>query len=123
MDEILQTEESQRFFSLVHMLQRSAMMHLGLIPDEAGMIHFNMGEAKAAIDVLDTLETRTKGNLEEVEETMLRGLVSELKMLFVHAPERQQEIEAEMKRQEALKETFTSPETAPSDTLIDDEEE
>ena len=123
MDEILQTEESQRFFSLVHMLQRSAMMHLGLIPDEAGMIHFNMGEAKAAIDVLDTLETRTTGNLEEVEETMLRGLVSELKMLFVHAPERQQEIEAEMKRQEALKETFTSPETAPSDTLIDDEEE
>ena len=123
MDEILQTEESQRFFSLVHMLQRSAMMHLGLIPDEAGMIHFNMGEAKAAIDVLDTLETRTKGNLEEVEETMLRGLVSELKMLFVQAPERQQDIEAEMKRQEALKETFTSPETAPSDTLIDDEEE
>ena len=123
MDEILQSEESQRFFSLVHMLQRSAMMHLGLIPDEAGMIHFNMGEAKAAIDVLDTLEARTKGNLDEVEETMLRGLVSELKMLFVHAPERQQEIEAEMKRQEALKETFTSPETAPSDTLIDDEEE
>ena len=123
MDDILQTEESQRFFSLIHMLQRSAMMHLGLIPDEAGMIHFNMGEAKAAIDVLDTLETRTKGNLDEVEETMLRGLVSELKMLFVHAPERQQEIEAEMKRQEALKETFTSPETAQSDTLIDDEEE
>ena len=123
MDDILQTEESQRFFSLIHMLQRSAMMHLGLIPDEAGMIHFNMGEAKAAIDVLDTLETRTKGNLDEVEETILRGLISELKMLFVHAPERQQEIEAEIKRQEALKETFTSPETAPSDTLIDDEEE
>ena len=123
MDDILQTEESQRFFSLIHMLQRSAMMHLGLIPDEAGMIHFNMGEAKAAIDVLDTLDARTKGNLDEVEETMLRGLISELKMLFVHAPERQQEIEAEMERQEALKETFTTPETAPSDTLIDDEEE
>ena len=123
MDDILQSEESQRFFSLIHMLQRSAMMHLGLIPDEAGMIHFNMGEAKAAIDVLDTLEARTKGNLDEVEETMLRGLISELKMLFVQAPERQKEIEAEMKRQEALKETFTAPETAPSDTLIDDEEE
>ena len=105
------------------MLQRSAMMHLGLIPDEAGMIHFNMGEAKAAIDVLDILDIRTKGNLEEVEETILRGLISELKMLFVQAPERQKEIEAEMKRQEALKETFTTPETAPSDTLIDDEEE
>ena len=123
MDDILQGEESQRFFSLIHMLQRSAMMHLGMIPDESGMIHFNMGEAKAAIDLLGTLETRTKGNLEDVEETLLRGLISELKMHFVRAPDRQQEIEAEMKRQEELKETFTSPDTAPSDTLIDDEEE
>ena len=123
MDDILQGEESQRFFSLIHMLQRSAMMHLGMIPDESGIIHFNMGEAKAAIDLLGTLETRTKGNLVDVEETLLRGLISELKMHFVHAPERQQEIEAEMKRQEELKETFTSPDTAPSDTLIDDEEE
>ena len=123
MDDILQGEESQRFFSLIHMLQRSAMMHLGMIPDESGMNHFNMGEAKAAIDLLGTLETRTKGNLEDVEETLLRGLISELKMHFVRAPERQQEIEAEMKRQEELKETFTSPDTAPSDTLIDDEEE
>ena len=123
MDDILQGEESQRFYSLIPMLQRSAMMHLGMIPDESGMIHFNMGEAKAAIDLLGTLETRTKGNLEDVEETLLRGLISELKMHFVRAPERQQEIEAEMKRQEESKETFTSPDTAPSDTLIDDEEE
>ena len=50
MDDILQSEESQQFFSLVHMLQRSAMLHLGLIPDEEGMIHFNLGEAKAAKD-------------------------------------------------------------------------
>ncbi len=123
MDEILQSEESQRFFSLISMLQRSAMMHLGMLPDEEGMIHFNLGEAKAAIAMLDTLNSRTKGNLEEVEETLLRGLISELKMHFVRAPERQKEIEAEMERQEKLKETFTSPETAPSDTLIDDEEE
>ena len=123
MEDILQSEESQRFFSLISMLQRSAMMHLGMLPDEEGMIHFNLGEAKAAIDLLDTLQTRTEGNLEDVEENILKGLISELKMHFVRAPERQKEIEAEMKRQEDLKETFTSPETARSDTLIDDEEE
>ena len=123
MDDILQSEESQRFFSLISMLQRSAMMHLGMLSDEEGMIHFNLGEAKAAIDLLDTLQTRTAGNLEDVEENILKGLISELKMHFVRAPERQKEIEAEMKRQEELKETFTSPETAKSDTLIDDEEE
>ena len=123
MDEVLQSEESQRFFSLISMLQRSAMMHIGMIPDEEGMIHFNLAEAKAAIDLLDTLQLRTKGNLEEVEETILKGLISELKMHFVRAPERQKDIEVEMKRQEELKETFTSPQTAPSDTLINDEEE
>ena len=123
MDDILQSEESQRFFSLISMLQRSAMMHLGMLPDDEGMIHFNLGEAKAAIDLLDTLQTRTEGNLEDVEDNILKGLISELKMHFVRAPERQKEIEVEMKRQEELKETFTSPDTAPSDTLIDDEEE
>ena len=123
MDEILQSEESQQFFSLIHMLQRSAMLHLGLIPDEEGMIHFNLGEAKAAIDLLGTIEKRTRGNLAEIEETLLRGLISELRMDFVRAPERQKEIEAEMERQANLKETFTSPESAPSDTLINDEEE
>ena len=123
MEDILQNEESQRFFSLIHMLQRSAVLHLGMIPDEEGMIHFNLGEAKAAIDLLDTMEKRTKGNLAEIEETLLRGIISEVKMNFVRAPERQKEIEAEMKRQEELKETFTSPETAKSDTLINDEEE
>ena len=123
MDDIVQSEESQRFFSLISMLQRSAMMHLGMLPDEEGMIHFNLAEAKAAIDLLDTLQNRTAGNLEDVEDNILKGLISELKMHFVRAPERQKEIEAEMKRQEELKETFTSPETAKSDTLIDDEEE
>jgi hypothetical protein len=123
MSEVLDGEESQRFFSLILMLQRSSMLHLGLIPDDEGMIHFNLGEAKAAIDLIDTLDTRTTGNLDPIEENLLRGIISELKMQFVQAPSRQKEIEVEMARQEALKETFTSPGSAASDTLIDDEEE
>ena len=123
MDGILNSDESQRFFSLIHMLQRSAMVHLGLIPDEEGMIHFNLGEAKAAIDLIDTLDVRTKGNLAGIEDNMLRSIVSELKMQFVSAPARQQDVEAEQKRQEALKQTFTAPKEAAADTLIDDEEE
>ena len=94
MDEILQSEESQRFFSLIHMLQRSAMLHLGLVTDEEGMIHFNLGEAKAAIDLLDTLDKRTKGNLDEIEMNILRGLISELKMQFVKAGPRSYHCEA-----------------------------
>ena len=123
MDDILNSEESQHFFSLVYMLQRSALMNMGMIGDSQGMIHFNLGEAKEGIDILDTLQNRTKGNLEEVEATLLKGIISELKMAFVRAPSQQQAIEAEQKRQEELRESFVSPETAPSDTLIDDEEE
>jgi len=123
MDEILNSEESQRFFSLVYMLQRSTLMNMGMIPDAEGMIHFNLGEAKEGIDILDTLQNRTDGNLEGVEATLLKGIISELKMAFVRAPSQQAAIEAEKKRQEGLRETFVSPETAPSDTLIDDEEE
>ena len=123
MDEILNSEESQRFFSLVYMLQRSTLMNMGMIADAEGMIHFNLGEAKEVIDILDTLQKRTDGNLEDVEATLLKGIISELKMAFVRAPSQQEAIEAEKKRQEELREAFVSPETAPSDTLIDDEEE
>ena len=123
MDDVLNSDESQRFFSLIHMLQRSAMVHLGLIQDEEGTIHFNLGEAKAAIDLIDTLDVRTKGNLAGIEENLLRSIASELKMQFVQAPGRQKEIEAEQKRQKALKQTFVAPKEAAADTLIDDEEE
>ena len=105
------------------MLQRSAMVHLGLIQAEEGMIHFNLGGARAANNLIDTLDVRTKGNLAGIEDNMLRSIVSELKMQFVSAPARQQDIEAEQKRQEALKQTFTAPKEAAADTLIDDEEE
>jgi hypothetical protein len=123
-DEIpLSSEDSQHFFSLIHMLQRSALLHMGGIPDTEGKIHFNMGEAKQAIDLLDILTKRTAGNLEKIEENMLKGIVSELKMRFVGAPADQERIKAEQKRQEDLQQTFEKPDKATSDTLIDDDEE
>ncbi len=122
-DAPLSSEESQRFFSLVHMLQRSALLHMGAIPDNEGMVHFNLGEAKAAIDLLDTLAKRTSGNLDEIEETLLKGIVSELKMQFVRAPADQAIFKEEQERQDELKHAFENPEKASSDTLIDDDEE
>ena len=40
---------SERLFSVIQMLQRSALMNMGAIPDYEGMIHFNLGEAKAQL--------------------------------------------------------------------------
>lgn len=123
MADMLESEEGQRFFQLVHMLQRSALMNLGAIADGEGMIHFNLGEAKEAIDLLGTLEKRTAGNLSDTESGMLRSVLGDLRMRFVRAPADEAKVKEEMARQEKLKSMFTDPAAAPADTLIDDESE
>ena len=111
---------SERLFSVIQMLQRSALMNMGAIPDYEGMIHFNLGEAKAAIDAIEAVQSKTTGNLSSMEETLLKGTLSELRMIFVKAPEQQKLIEAEMARQEELKKTFTDPSSAPAEVIHSD---
>ena len=55
-----------------------------------------------------------------MEETLLKGTLSELRMIFVKAPEQQKLIEAEMARQEELKKTFTDPSSAPTEVIHSD---
>ena len=54
-DDILQSEESIKFFSLIHMLQRSALVGLGLMPDREGGFIPHLEEAKAAIELILSL--------------------------------------------------------------------
>ena len=119
--DLFSDEKSERLFAVIQMLQRSALMNLGAIPDHEGMIHFNLGEAKAAIDAVEAIQTKTTGNLSITEESILKGTLSELRMIFVKAPEQQALIEAEMARQEELKQTYTNPSTAPSEIIHTDE--
>ena len=114
---------SERLFSVIQMLQRSALMNMGAIPDYEGMIHFNLGEAKAAIDAVEAIQEKTSGNLSDMEDTILKGTLSELRMIFVKAPEQQKLIEAEMARQEELKKTYTDPSSAPVEVIHTDSEE
>ena len=114
---------SERLFSVIQMLQRSALMNMGAIHDYEGMIHFNLGEAKAAIDAVEAIQEKTSGNLSEMEDTILKGTLSELRMIFVKAPEQQKLIEAEMARQEELKKTYTDPSSAPVEVIHTDSEE
>ena len=48
-----------------------------MIPDNEGNFIFNLGEAKAGIDMLRVLQNKSKGNITDQEERMLRGIVSE----------------------------------------------
>jgi hypothetical protein len=122
-DDFLKSEESQQFFGLVQMLQRSAMVAMGQLPDQEGKFSVNLAEAKAAIDLVSVLQKRTEGNLEEMESKFLQGIVTELRMKFVQAPRETAKMEAEEKDAEDLKQTFTEPTTAPVDTVVDDSEE
>ena len=120
--EFFDDESSIHLFQLVHMLQRSAMMHMGLLQDSEGRVHYNLGETKAAIDTLNMLKQKMAGNLTEKESTMLNGIISELQLQFVKAPARQRALEDQVAETEAVRETFTNPKDGPSEILIDEEE-
>jgi len=115
-------ENSTELFQLIHMLQRSAMMHMGLLQDSEGRAHYNLGETKAAIDTLSMLKEKTKGNLTSKESTMLNGVISELQLQFIKAPARQRALEDQVAESEAVRETFTNPQNSPAEIISDEEE-
>ena len=120
--EFFDDEDSAHLFQLIHMLQRSAMMHMGLLQDSEGRVHYNLGETKAAIDTLSMLKVKMTGNLTVKESTMLNGIISELQMQFVKAPSRQRALEDQVAESEAVRETFTTPQEGPSEIIADEEE-
>jgi len=120
--EFFDDENSAHLFQLVHMLQRSAMMHMGMLQDSEGRVHYNLGETKAAIDTLSMLKTKMTGNLTSKESTMLNGIISELQLQFVKAPSRQRALEDQVAESEAVRETFTNPQEGPSEIIADEEE-
>lgn len=68
-------------------LGSSAFVHLGLIPDpETGKARApNLAVARQTIDMLELLEEKTRGNLTPDEATLLRNLLTDLRMRFVAA--------------------------------------
>ena len=110
-------EETEQFFQLVHMFQRSALLHMGLLPDNEGKVSFNLAEAKAGIDWLRMLQNKTKGYITDQEQRMLRGVVSELQLQFLKAPNRKREMEDSAAQSETVRETFANPQSGPVEDL------
>ena len=110
-------EETEQFFQLIHMFQRSSLLHMGMIPDNEGNIIFNLGEAKAGIDMLRVLQSKSKGNISEQEERMFRGIVSELQLQFLKAPSRRRAMEDAVAESETVRETFANPQSGPVEDL------
>lgn len=75
------------FAAFLLSLGTSALFHLGLVPDpETGKPSDpNLPVARHTIDTLELLEEKTRGNLNDEEEALLRNLLTDLRIRFVAA--------------------------------------
>ncbi len=72
------------FPTFILSLNASALMHLGAIEDpETGRPSKNLPMAKQTIDILSMLEEKTRGNLTDEEENMLKNILYDLRIAFV----------------------------------------
>lgn len=72
------------FQGLVISLAAAAMQHLGkTLNPVTHKIEKNLPAAQATIDMLDMLEARTKGNLDDAEVKLLKNILAELKLNYV----------------------------------------
>ena len=72
------------FATFIFSLNSSVLLQLGLIDDPAtGKKTKNLPLAKQTIDILGMLEEKTRGNLTKDEETMLKNILYDLRMIYV----------------------------------------
>ncbi len=72
------------FSTFIFSLNSSALMQLGIIDDPtSGEKIKNLPLAKQTIDILGMLEEKTRGNLTEDEENMLKNILYDLRMVYV----------------------------------------
>ena len=74
------------FSGFIYSLSTSILINLGEIVDPiTQQTSKNLSLAKQTIDILGILEEKTKGNLTESEESLLRSLLYDLRMRYVKA--------------------------------------
>ncbi|MBL7179199.1 MAG: DUF1844 domain-containing protein [Pseudomonadota bacterium] len=72
------------FPTFIFSLNSSALVHLGIIDDPAsGKKVKNLAFAKQTIDILGMLEEKARGNLTKDEESMLKNILYDLRILYV----------------------------------------
>jgi hypothetical protein len=69
-------------------LHTAALIHLGLIPDPVSNEQVvNLGLARQNIDLLEMLQKKTKGNLDDEESKLFDNILYELRMVYVQVCE------------------------------------
>jgi hypothetical protein len=122
-EDFFSDEGSAQFFQLIEMLHRTGLINLGMIPVEEGKVMWNFPEAKAAIDILQMLQEKTKGNLIDNENKLLNGIVAQLQLEFVRAPQRKKQMDKDAANVKEIKQAFSNPRGGPVETVSDDAKE
>ena len=75
------------FAALISMLVTQTLFSLGLLEVEGQKKEPDLELAKYNIDMLETIEEKTRGNLTEEEEKVLENMLSQIRMGYVKAAE------------------------------------
>jgi hypothetical protein len=75
------------FSTFVISLGTSALYHMGMVPDpETGKpVEPNLPVARQTIDTVEMLQDKTQGNLSDEESSLIKNLLTELRMRFLEA--------------------------------------
>jgi hypothetical protein len=77
------------FINFVLSLSTTAMYHFGDFPDPVSQkAQRNLAAAKQTIDILGMLRSKTEGNLDDNEKSLMDGLLFELRMRYVKEKDR-----------------------------------
>ncbi len=77
-------KDSALLMNLLLMFQAAAMQHMGKIKDPVtDKIERDLEQAQFAIDTLDMMANKMKGNLSIDEERLLTSILKELKLNYV----------------------------------------
>jgi hypothetical protein len=78
------------FSTFVLGLSTQALLHLGEIPNPAtGAVERDLPAAKHVIDILGVLDAKTRGNLDEAEQSLLESVLYDLRIQYVDIVRRQ----------------------------------
>lgn len=79
-------EDAIDFSTLIMSFASAAMIGMGAVPDPlTGQVSRDLAVAKQNIDIIALIRDKTKGNLTGEEDSLVEGILYELRMVFVQA--------------------------------------
>lgn len=84
MNDTTPAESDLLFMSLLFNFQAAALQQLGkMVSPVTGKTERDLGAAKQSIDLLETLERKTRGNLSHDEEKAIQEILTNLRLNYV----------------------------------------